>query len=91
MYLVGTTIFDAITNSRGKLEKLYTNLSTLLPDFPFTLQEFLFCSMAVQTRSFQLDSFSLVPYADLLNHNESPNVRYKFEDNQFVLRATRDI
>ena len=36
-YLVGTTIFDAISNSRGKLEKLYTNLSNLLPEFPFTL------------------------------------------------------
>ena len=37
-YLVGTTIFDMISNSRVKLEKLYQTLSSCLPDFPFSLE-----------------------------------------------------
>ena len=92
-YLAGTTIYDYITISCQKFEKIHLNLLNHIPNFSFSLSDFLYCSMAVQSRCFQLDTFAMVPFADLLNHHEEPNVKYKFdkEQNAYVLRASRDI
>ena len=91
--LIGTNLYDEITKSRRKLQKIFDLLSVELDDFTFTFSQFCFCSMLVQSRSFQLDTFAIVPYADMLNHSDESNGTFSFdkETNCFTIRATKDI
>ena len=49
--------------------------------------------LLVGSRGFTLDkdTILLVPYADMMNHSNDPNVDWKMDGDQFVMRALKEI
>ena len=54
---------------------------------------FLHYRLLVGSRAFAFNDklIGMVPYGDMLNHSNDPNISWKFTDKHFVMRATKNI
>ena len=99
-YLENSYLLKEIDIRKNILVKDYRILCEILSEFHFSsicsLQKFLQLRTLVGSRNFGLwidgkKQTTMVPLGDMLNHSSTPDVKWSFEDNAFVMNSVRSM
>ena len=96
-FIKGTFIYQQIINYKKRLLNLYQNLKDNI-NFKLSFDKYVWARNFVTSRNFTLDingenHYSIVPFADLLNHSFDYNTTYFFDNtsNSFKIKSLRNI
>ena len=98
-YLKNTSIYKNILDRNISLNKSFQDMNnSLLPKYKLSYQDYLLYKSLVATRNFSFIKDNerirgLVPFGDMLNHDNNPNTRWGFDNNtnKFFFRTTRNL
>jgi len=99
-YLEGSFALVKIAQKKFYLEEEYNHIKNLLPEFPYSYEDFVWARTAIITRVYAAErtlhgvpvkDTVMVPFADMANHRIPPNTHWYYDKKKdsFIVHATK--
>ncbi len=101
-HLEGSYALVKIAQKKQYLKEEYENIMSLLPDFPYSYEDFVWARTAIITRVYAIErdvggkpikDTVMTPFADMANHMIPPNTHWYFDksNGMFVVKSKQYI